>query len=344
MAARSIVAFAEGLMAGAGERLLHEVVGGRIPEQPEARVAAELVPRLLVAAVDMIGRRDFPVLLAAGAPLRRFGALAYSVATCPTLGDAYVHLQRFLGLWNEGMTIGLAGGAIELRSQPPGRRDDRGRRALLELSVAALVATAREVTGVAVIPRRIELDSNDDGEVALERFAGCKVEYGAALSRITLAAETLALPLIGSDPALAQIVRAHVEDRMGRMTAAETWSGRTRDLLLAGVGRTACELADIARQLHLSTRTLQRRLAEEDTTFAEILDDVRRELGMRYLTTGTLGTGEVAYLLGFAELSAFHHAFRRWTGTTPVGWRRAQMAVADKTLAPARKVSARRRR
>jgi AraC-like DNA-binding protein len=338
MAAKSIVALADRLLPGTGERLLLDVVGDRLPDATEARVPADLIPRLLVAAIDITARPDLPVVLAANAPLRRFGPLAYCVATCPTLGDAFGQVQRFLGLWNEGMTIGLtlgaAGGTLDLRPRPPGKRDDRGRRALLELSVAALLATAREVTGVALTAQRIELDSQSEGLTALELFAGCAVEYGAAISRITLAAETLALPLIGADVALAAIVSAHVEERLSRMIATDTWSGRTRDALVAHVGRSPCELADVARQLNVSTRTLQRRLAEENGTFAELLDDVRRELGMRYLAANTLGTGEIAYLLGFAELSAFHHAFRRWTGVTPVGWRKAQLAPAGKRLAP----------
>jgi AraC-like DNA-binding protein len=338
MAAKAIVAFADQLTAGAGERLLREVVGDCLPETTDARVAASLVPRLLVAAIDITARTDFPVALAANAPLRRFGALAYSVATCPTLEDAYAHVHRFLGLWNEGMTIALTrdaiGGTLGLRPQPPGTRDDRGRRALLELSVTALIATAREVTGVMVTPRRIEIDSRGEGQTGLEQYAGCTVEYSAESSRITLDAETLALPLSEADPALAEIVSAFVQERLNRMTATETWSGCTRDALLAHVGRRPCELADVARELTVSTRTLQRRLAEEGSTFADILDDVRCELAMRYLATDTLGTGEVAYLLGFAELSAFHHAFRRWTGATPAGWRKARLAPADKMLAP----------
>ena len=84
-------------------------------------------------------------------------------------------------------------------------------------------------------------------------------------------------------------------------------------------------LERVAARLHLSARTLHRRLAERRLRFRELLDATRRELAESYLQDGRLSLAEVALLLGYAEQSPFTHAFKRWTGSTPFDWRKRVM-------------------
>jgi AraC-like DNA-binding protein len=79
----------------------------------------------------------------------------------------------------------------------------------------------------------------------------------------------------------------------------------------------------LAADLRLSPRTLQRRLVEQGTSYQALLDDVRRETARRLLSATDLDPGEIAFLLGFAELNSFTRAFRGWEGTTPLRWREA---------------------
>ena len=101
-------------------------------------------------------------------------------------------------------------------------------------------------------------------------------------------------------------------------------------MLAANLAHGAVTLAEAARALHLSERTLQRRLDEAGTRFTELVDEVRKDMALRYVRDPRLALGEVAYLLGFAEPSPFHRAFRRWTGRTPLAVRRE--AVASRAL------------
>jgi len=78
----------------------------------------------------------------------------------------------------------------------------------------------------------------------------------------------------------------------------------------------------VAHQLAMSQRTLQRKLREHDTSHQQLLDDLRKNLARTYLDEPSMSIGEVAYLLGFSESSAFHRAFKRWTGQTPSEYRR----------------------
>jgi len=84
-------------------------------------------------------------------------------------------------------------------------------------------------------------------------------------------------------------------------------------------------LQQIAPRLHMSPRTLHRRLDDEGTSFRHVLTEVRRELAARHLTERRLGVSEIAFLLGFSEPSAFHRAFKRWTGHAPLAFRESAL-------------------
>jgi AraC-like DNA-binding protein len=86
------------------------------------------------------------------------------------------------------------------------------------------------------------------------------------------------------------------------------------------------ETEPVAHELGMSVRTLARRLGELGVTFAQILDELRQDLALRYLRDPNLSLSQIAFLLGYSELSAFSHAFRRWTRTTPGEWRMKQVS------------------
>jgi AraC-like DNA-binding protein len=96
---------------------------------------------------------------------------------------------------------------------------------------------------------------------------------------------------------------------------------RVREAIRAFLQEGAPQLGDVARGLHVSLRTLQRRLTEHGTSFQDEVDTVRRELAFQYLKDANLGVSQVAFLLGYSELSTFDRAFKRWTGMTPRIWR-----------------------
>lgn len=92
--------------------------------------------------------------------------------------------------------------------------------------------------------------------------------------------------------------------------------------MIAGGLITGARVDEVAKRLRMSRRTLHRQLAEEGTSFAELLDGLRRDLAAQYLTQARLAIGEIAFLLGLSEPSAFHRAFKRWYGAAPGEYRR----------------------
>jgi AraC-like DNA-binding protein len=132
--------------------------------------------------------------------------------------------------------------------------------------------------------------------------------------------------VVGADHRLLPIVQRWLDGAPAPASANDAWLREVR----AQVARATCnghpELERIARRLGMGGRTLQRRLAERGLVWKTVVEDVRRELALQYLHEPTLPLSQVAFLLGYSELSAFYRAFRRWTGSTPAEYRRRAKA------------------
>ena len=100
-------------------------------------------------------------------------------------------------------------------------------------------------------------------------------------------------------------------------------TSRVRRQIMSGMNGQVPSMPDVARALGTSARSLHRALEGEGTKFNAIVDDVRREFVERYLARASLNIGEVSYLVGFSETSAFFKAFKRWTGMKPGQYRAA---------------------
>ncbi|MFO0658260.1 MAG: helix-turn-helix transcriptional regulator [Polyangiaceae bacterium] len=124
---------------------------------------------------------------------------------------------------------------------------------------------------------------------------------------------------------LSRVIERHAEALL--LSLPELSSGvadRVRQALANGLSDGGVTLAEVAKRLKMSERSLQRKLASEGVSFDALLDEIRRDLALRYLSDRNIAIAEVAFLLGYSEPSPFHRAFKRWTGTTPSEARRAR--------------------
>jgi AraC-like DNA-binding protein len=152
----------------------------------------------------------------------------------------------------------------------------------------------------------------------MARFVGTAVEFGATTDEFALNANARELPLIHADPYLNNLLLKYCEaalvDRRGNVSQLQTRVENAISSLLPH-GRVVVD--DVARGLGMSKRTLTRRLSDEGLNFTEILQQLRRDLAVRYLDDRKLHVSKIAWLLGFNEVSALTHTFKRWTGKTP---------------------------
>jgi AraC-like DNA-binding protein len=134
------------------------------------------------------------------------------------------------------------------------------------------------------------------------------------------------LPITSADNHLLQILAAHADDLLDKRRTATGLHSMVESQLLSLLPRGRVQAAVIASQLGMSARSFTRHLAEEGTTFSGILDRLRNRLALRYLADERISLQQIAWLLGYSEVGAFNHAFRRWFGTSP-GRARRQPSV-----------------
>jgi AraC-like DNA-binding protein len=133
----------------------------------------------------------------------------------------------------------------------------------------------------------------------------------------------LDMPLPSADPKLHEVMRRHAEVMLNDLPRTRSLSDQVRELIAKELTSGNASVVRVASHLNVSSRTLERRLEREGTTFTYLLDDLRKRLALGYVGADHLDLSEVALLLGFSQTSAFHRAFKRWTNQTPLHFRRA---------------------
>ena len=325
-----IVRAATALGADLGRLLAATGFDPAVLYDPDARIPLGLEELLWQQAVLHTGDPAFGLhaaeLLRPGA----FDVLDYAVRTAPHLRESLQRLVRYHRLVHDVAVFTVSelpgGGArIGHRFAVPGLQPCRH---ALEFKFASVLVIGAQVTGAPM--RALEVNFPHPAPASLDeyrRIFGVVPAFMASAATLTLGADLLARPL-AADAGLSRIVVEHAERLL---QARHTQAGQDTESLVAQVSRHLAEdlcngppsLAATARKLHMSERSLQRRLEAEGARFAALVDAVRKDLALRYMADPRLALGEVAYLLGFAEPSPFHRAFKRWTGTTPAAMRRA---------------------
>jgi AraC-like DNA-binding protein len=148
------------------------------------------------------------------------------------------------------------------------------------------------------------------------------VRFAAPYCGIVFDKQYLENPLESADSKLHSVLRKHAEQMLAELPKTHNLTEKVRTLIAAELPHGQPRIGQIARQLSMSSRTLERRLENDGTTFTALLDDLRRGLAEKYVVSRDLSLSEVAFLLGFSHSAAFHRAFKRWTGQTPLIYRR----------------------
>jgi AraC-like DNA-binding protein len=182
-----------------------------------------------------------------------------------------------------------------------------------------------ELTGRPVEPsvRFIHRRAGDFSEFA--EFIGCDIEFGATVDEVAFAAPIADMPVVSADPYLTKFLIANFEQALSRRSAKRGPFRSVVENALAPLLRHGnAHEKEIARQCGVSRRTFARRLMSESLTFEQVLKDLRRDLATQYLADHGLSISQIAWLLGYQQVSSFTNAFKRWTGRTP---REARLAA-----------------
>jgi AraC-like DNA-binding protein len=153
-------------------------------------------------------------------------------------------------------------------------------------------------------------------------FEPAKVRFSAPVLGFAFDRDILDLPLPKADPNLHAVLLPYADQLLSALPAASSVTANVRSLIGLQLADGGPDAARVASQLGMSLRTLARRLETEGTTFRELVDDVRQQLALEHVARGAASFTEITDQLGFSHVAAFHRAFRRWTGKTPLQHRR----------------------
>jgi AraC-like DNA-binding protein len=199
---------------------------------------------------------------------------------------------------------------------------------LMELAMAFLLHELDGLLFTKMRPLSVELPYERTALGELQRVLRCTNIQPGRHYRMEFGNECWEEPVIAADFSLQEVLLQKVRSLQEQQEAMDDLQTRIRVLLENNSYLGVPSLPEVAANLHMSSRSLQRRLREEGISFAEITETVRRTMATHYLQASVYPLKEISYLLGYNELSAFSRAFKKWTGTTPLDYRRASLRVA----------------
>jgi AraC-like DNA-binding protein len=268
---------------------------------------------------DALDDRLFGFHVAQNMDLRRTGFLYYVAASSDTLGDALQRIARYSAMVNEGIALHTEfGDELRVRFAYAGvpRKSDRHQ---IEAWITAIFRCSREITGRDILPAGIRImHQRIPQSTEIDNFFDRRVEFGASHDELSLAGEAAKLDVVNADRHLNRLLVAHCESVLARRRPRSgTLRSDVENAIAASLPHGQTRIESVAQKLGISPRTLRRRLAAEGFTFAGILDDLRFALARDYLAEQDISISRIAWLLGYGEVSAFSHAFRRWAGRPP---------------------------
>jgi AraC-like DNA-binding protein len=267
---------------------------------------------------------DFENRLTADAPQGSFAeqrSLAVlSAMTAATFGDALRDGAEHSGTWSTTYALEFhddCPDGVSLRMRGLGT-ERLGERCEAEYTISDVLNAARVALGPTIQPTRVSFRHTPPDDIRAHReWFGPGLRFDEEHTEIVFARELLDLSLGTAQPDLHTLIERQMVAAGLEQPTTPTVAEAARAALCAGLADGALRAADVAAALHMSERTLHRRLAAEGVHLHRLLDDVRRQQALDLLGHTDLATKEIAAALGFASARSFHRAFRRWTGSTP---------------------------
>jgi AraC-like DNA-binding protein len=291
---------------------------------PDSRIPLIAYARMWRAVTKHVSDPAIGLRIGADTRVRELGLVGYSMAFSATLGSALRRLVHYSRIVSDALVV-----TLETEGEATWLRLDvqpalHAFRPAVDARLAAVLSTCREIAGAPIAPLTVQLPYRRPTDVKdYETFFAAPLEFGALGTAFLLRNEDLARPVAVADPTLTGYLDKLAEQALAALGGERTVRERVRRVLWSELTEAVPSLDGVAKALGASARTLQRQLRNEQTSFAAVLAELRREMAPSLLRDGRLAVSEVAFLLGYEDPSAFQRAFRRWFGRSPRAFRSA---------------------
>jgi len=292
---------------------------------PTDRIEADKLDAILRLAIPLIRDPAFGLQAARCWHPSNLGVLGHAWLSSSTLRTGLKRLSRYYRLVGERTITEIEESRQGVKVRFWARRGNPAAVAvaavLVDVAMAFLLDMCRMNAGAALRPVAASLRRGRPENVdAYERFFGCPVRFGAEENVFVLSAKDADRLLPSSNKQLAAVFDRMLAEELARLDKSDVIA-RCRAAVLEDLPSGEASAEDTAKQLHMSPRTLQRKLAEAQTTYVQLVDDTRKDLALRYIEDPRRSITDITFSLGFSQPSAFTRAFRRWTGLAPSEYR-----------------------
>lgn len=301
---------------------------------PEARIGIERLSDLLIHCNKQALGFYFPTQVAKNFHPSTFHALGYAMISSDSLLDAFERIAQYKRVISNCCSMQVHTDDNKMVSELIVHKyPDSGRNVLSRIStetfMATLVQFSREIASYEPDVKLVTFAyERPDNTQYLEEYFGCEVEFGAEKNTIVYDLEEAKKRALGCNPMINQVHKKVLDQFLSRVDKENltyTIINSITDHLSLG----APSQSDIAKQLGISLRNLQRKLNEQGTSYKEILENTRKRIAMEYIKQPHLSLGEIGYLVGFSSVANFNRAFKRWTNCTPGEYRARYLSSSD---------------
>jgi AraC-like DNA-binding protein len=293
-------------------------------EDLKCRLKAEAQIKVLELAAKELHDDYFGFRLARDFELGEIGLVYYVMASSERLVDALRNAERYCAINNEGIRLRVSTDrtvAIGLEYLNVDRHFDRHH---IEFWLVALLRICRTLTGGRLAPTLVKLKHlRAQIPSDVRAHLGCEITYAADSDEILFPAPIGSLPVVGADVHLNRLLLKYANEALGQRARPASIRSKVEDHLAQLLPNGKANVSEVAHRLGMSRRTFARAMSDEGTTFSTVLNNLREALAKRYLREEQLPISEIAWLLGYREVSSFTHAFTGWTGLTPREFRAA---------------------
>lgn len=299
-------------------------------DDPDAGVTGTQLIVLIQTVMRQIGDEFIGLASAGRSKPGTFAMMAYAVINCVNLEKAIRRSVAFYELFETPVTTRFEVINNEGHVYFDVHQDPEFSVTVYEVMVFVSVRFWSWLVGRRLDPLVIEFAFDPPaGMQDFQQLFRCPVNYGMEANMIRFPAAWLTLPLAQNSLSLSHFLKDSLARIIGGQARPERLTDRIRSLLGREYGNQFPELTDICARLNLTPQTLRRRLKDEGTSYQVIKDQMREEAARFYLAKPLLSIDEIALMMGYSEASAFHRAFKQWTGMTPAACRRQLLGFIE---------------
>ncbi|MCX7708525.1 MAG: AraC family transcriptional regulator [Clostridia bacterium] len=288
-------------------------------QSPDNRCTSDEIDRIFKAAARLTQNENIGLLQGEKLAKSFSNILGYILINCGSLGEAAEKYNRYEKLVDETSIseLSIKGNRASLRSTSVDQVLE-GNRGLSDFKMAGMLLYTRILSGKRLILREAHFSHSKPQDLSeYQRVFNCPIFFEKPFNALVFDKELLKLPVIEPNRQLLVLFENIARELLDKIENNETYSRKVHTIILKEMKGEAPSVDMVAKTMAVSVRSLQGYLKREGTSYTKLINEARKDLALHYLKSKNASISEIAYVLGFSEISAFNRAFKKWTNRTP---------------------------